>query len=144
MTSIGNAIIPYRWLSARLQYLHCWRTGDTAVWHYAINVIFKANNGTKTNQPRQYDFFHRLACLKQMCQLYRVLRASKVIKDLKAIQYGNYSISPIHIGILTSSWNGTCMPFLAATLWLVQNMKSGWQWDDIAGSNIKLSVILII
>ena len=27
------------WLSARLQYLHCWRTGDTAVLHWTIDVM---------------------------------------------------------------------------------------------------------
>ena len=28
-----------RWLSARLQYLHCSYTGDTAVFHWAIDII---------------------------------------------------------------------------------------------------------
>ena len=30
---IAVAIYLFPWLSARLQYLHCWRTGDTAVLH---------------------------------------------------------------------------------------------------------------
>ena len=30
---------PYRWLSARLQYLQCVSNGDTAVLHYAIDMI---------------------------------------------------------------------------------------------------------
>ena len=30
--------VPFRWLSARLQHLHCWCTGDTAVLHKATNL----------------------------------------------------------------------------------------------------------
>ena len=30
--------MPYRWLSARLQYLHCVSNGDTAVLHKAIDI----------------------------------------------------------------------------------------------------------
>ena len=29
----------YRWLIARQQYLHCWRSGDTAVLHWTIDVL---------------------------------------------------------------------------------------------------------
>ena len=32
--------ISYRWLSARLQYLHCWRTRDTTVSHATINIVW--------------------------------------------------------------------------------------------------------
>ena len=34
----------YWWLSARLQYLHCYGTGHTAVLHWAINIWARSRN----------------------------------------------------------------------------------------------------
>ena len=34
-----NLLTKYRWFSARLQYLQCISTGDTAVMHLTINIV---------------------------------------------------------------------------------------------------------
>ena len=35
--------VSYPWLNARLQYLQCFSTGDTAVLHYAIHISHSQN-----------------------------------------------------------------------------------------------------
>ena len=147
----------YRWLSARLQYLHCMNNGDIAVLHYAINISlaptrcgciwFDAVRRKPLREAMLAKFCDDILTVWNKTAVSPGARFNmNISSQYKNSHYRGKTISRLSYlynawGIRHEYWNGApchfCVP-LGFLIWqamgLLSQASSHWRWRTASGA----------